>query len=209
MMAELQTVFIVDDNQAVRNSLSLLLDSVGLATETFSSAQAFVDSFEPSRCGCMILDIRMPGMGGMELARHLRERNVLLPIIFITAYGDVPMAVEAMKLGALDFIQKPFRDQDILDRIYRALEEDQQQRRAVNEVTAIRQRLARLTPREQQILEHIMAGRVNKVIASELNLSPRTVELHRASLMEKMEAASLAIPRMASMIAAAGKKVIQ
>jgi FixJ family two-component response regulator len=132
-------------------------------------------------------------MGGMELARHLRERNVLLPIIFITAYGDVPMAVEAMKLGALDFIQKPFRDQDILDRIYRALEEDQQQRRAVNEVTAIRQRLARLTPREQQILEHIMAGRVNKVIASELNLSPRTVELHRASLMEKMEAASLAI----------------
>jgi FixJ family two-component response regulator len=193
MMAELQTVFIVDDNQAVRNSLSLLLDSVGLATETFSSAQAFVDSFEPSRCGCMILDIRMPGMGGMELARHLRERNVLLPIIFITAYGDVPMAVEAMKLGALDFIQKPFRDQDILDRIYRALEEDQQQRRAVNEVTAIRQRLARLTPREQQILEHIMAGRVNKVIASELNLSPRTVELHRASLMEKMEAASLAI----------------
>jgi FixJ family two-component response regulator len=193
MMAELQTVFIVDDNQAVRNSLSLLLDSVGLATETFSSAQAFVDSFEPSRCGCMILDIRMPGMGGMELARHLRERNVLLPIIFITAYGDVPMAVEAMKLGALDFIQKPFRDQDILDRIYRALEEDQQQRRAVNEVTAIRQRLARLTPREQQILDHIMAGRVNKVIASELNLSPRTVELHRASLMEKMEAASLAI----------------
>jgi FixJ family two-component response regulator len=188
-----QTVFIVDDNQAVRNSLGLLLDSVVLTTETFASAQQFLDTFDQQRPGCLILDIRMPGMGGLELAKHLREHNILLPIIFITAHGDVPMAVEAMKLGALDFVQKPFRDQDILDRIYRALEEDRQRRQALAEVAEIRQRLARLTPREQQILEHIMAGRANKLIAGKLNLSPRTVELHRASLMEKMGAASLAL----------------
>jgi FixJ family two-component response regulator len=188
-----QTVFIVDDNQAVRHSLSLLLESVDLSTRTFASAQEFLEVFDTAQPGCLILDIRMPGMSGMELAKQLRERDATLPIIFITAHGDVPMAVEAMKLGALDFVQKPFRDQDILERIYRALEQDKQQRQAAREITDIRARMERLSARERQILQHIMAGRANKAIAAELHLSPRTVELHRASLMEKMEASSLAL----------------
>ena len=188
-----QTVFIVDDNPAVRDSLSLLLESVDLHTASYASAGAFLDDFDPQAAGCLILDIRMPGMSGMDLAEQLRERQAILPVIFITGHGDVPMAVEAMKLGALDFIQKPFRDQVMLDCVYRALAHDAAQRRSLLEVDAIRERLGQLTPRERQVLDLIMDGKANRVIAEAMNLSPRTVELHRARLMEKMNAGSLAV----------------
>lgn len=186
-----QTVFITDDDEAVRDSLAMLLKSVGLAVVCFDSAQAFLDAYQ-QQAGCLVLDIRMPGMSGMDLALHLREQDCALPIIFITGHGDVPMAVEAMKLGAMDFLQKPFRDQDLLDRIQIALQQDADQRALINERADIRQRLDSLTPREQEVLEMMLEGKANKVIAIDLQLSQRTVEIHRAHVMEKMQARSLA-----------------
>ena len=187
-----QTVFIVDDDEAVRDALQLLLRSVGLASESYSSAKAFLEAYDAQRSGCLVLDVRMPGLSGLELAQLLSERQVMLPIIFITGHGDVPMAVEAMRLGAMDFIQKPFRDQDLLDRIQAALQQDAEIRRALRERQTVRQRLARLTPREREVLDLLLAGKANKVIAFDLGVSQRTVEIHRARVMEKMEAKSLA-----------------
>lgn len=192
MMESRQTVFIVDDDEAVRDSLQLLLRSVGLPSEAYASAQLFLDTFDVDRAGCLVLDVRMPGMNGLELAQRLRERAGILPVIFITGHGDVPMAVTAMRLGAMDFIQKPFRDQDLLDRINEALKQDAANRQVVNENQAITQRLATLTPRECEVLDRIVAGQANKVIALELEVSQRTVEIHRARIMEKMQAPSLA-----------------
>jgi two-component system, LuxR family, response regulator FixJ len=180
------TVFVVDDDAAVRDSLRMLLKSVGLPVEVFESGQEFLDADRDDRPGCLVLDIRMPGMSGLELQVKLNERHSILPIIFITGHGDVPMAVEAMQAGAVDFIQKPFRDQDLLDRINQALEKDAGSRRM------IRKRLESLTPREKEVLDLVVAGKANKVIAGDLNLSQRTVEIHRARVMEKMEAHSLA-----------------
>jgi FixJ family two-component response regulator len=187
-----QTVFIVDDDEAVCDSLGLLLQSVGLRFAAYPSAQVFWQAFEPQHSGCLILDVRMPGMSGLELAQRLREQAADLPIIFITGHGDVPMAVEAMRLGAVDFIQKPFRDQDLLDRVFQALAQNAASRRVQAELQAIRERLAALTPRECDVLELLLTGKINKVIASELGLSQRTVELHRARVLEKMQADSLA-----------------
>jgi two-component system response regulator FixJ len=186
------TVFVVDDDAAVRDSLRLLLKSVGLPVEVFESAQDFLDADRDDRPGCLVLDIRMPGMSGLELQVKLNERHSILPIIFITGHGDVPMAVEAMQAGAVDFIQKPFRDQDLLDRINQALEKDAGSRRMLAERNMIRKRLESLTPREREVLDLVVAGKANKVIAGDLNLSQRTVEIHRARVMEKMEAHSLA-----------------
>jgi FixJ family two-component response regulator len=195
------TVFIVDDDAAVRDSLGLLLRSMGLPVETFESARAFLDAGRDSRQGCLVLDIRMPGMSGLELQQELVTRHSLLPIIFITGHGDVPMAVEAMQAGAVDFIQKPFRDQDLLDRINQALEKDALGRRMLAERAQIRRRLETLTPREREVLAMIVAGKANKVIAGDLNLSQRTVEIHRARVMEKMGAHSLAhLVRMAMQV---------
>jgi FixJ family two-component response regulator len=195
------TVFIVDDDAAVRDSLGLLLRSMGLPVETFESARAFLDAGRDSRQGCLVLDIRMPGMSGLELQLELVARHSLLPIIFITGHGDVPMAVEAMQAGAVDFIQKPFRDQDLLDRINQALEKDALGRRMLAERAQIRRRLETLTPREREVLAMIVAGKANKVIAGDLNLSQRTVEIHRARVMEKMGAHSLAhLVRMAMQV---------
>ncbi len=186
------TVFLVDDDEAVRDSLSMLMRSVELTSEAYASAQDFLDAYDPERSGCLVLDIRMPGMSGMELQDKLVEQHAMLPIIFITGHGDIPMAVEAMQKGAVDFITKPFRDQDLLDRINQALEQDNESRSALMEKHQIVQRLDSLTPREKEVLNLVVEGKANKVIAGELGVSQRTVEIHRARVMEKMQARSLA-----------------
>jgi FixJ family two-component response regulator len=186
------TVFVVDDDEAVGNSLKLLLKSVGLPAQVFTSGQDFLDAVDATRAGCLVLDIRMPGMSGLEVQQQLNERGVMLPVIFITGHGDVPMAVEAMQHGAMDFIQKPFRDQDLLDRINQALDRDRAARELLGNRERIRQRIANLTPREREVLDLVTRGRPNKVIAGDLNLSQRTVEIHRSRVMEKMGATSLA-----------------
>lgn len=186
------TVFIVDDDDAVRGSLKLLLRTLKVPAEAFATAHEFLAAFDPQRGGCLVLDIRMPGMSGLELQQELNSRGALLPIIFITGHGDVPMAVEAMQQGAMDFLQKPFRDQDLIDRINKALERDRAGRDLLGNRDSIRTRIASLTPREQEVLRMVTQGKANKVIAGDLNLSQRTVEIHRAHVMEKMGANSLA-----------------
>jgi two-component system, LuxR family, response regulator FixJ len=197
------TVFVVDDDDAVRTSLRLLLKSVGLPVETHASAQDFLDGHEADRAGCLVLDIRMPGMSGLELQEHLNRVHSMIPIVFITGHGDVPMAVEAMQHGAVDFIQKPFRDQDLIDRINQALEKDQRNRDGLRERDAIRARMETLTPREREVLDLVTRGKANKVIAGDLDVSQRTVEIHRARVMEKMGASSLA--HLVRMVIEAGR----
>lgn len=186
------TVFVVDDDDAVRGSLRLLLKSVGLAAQPFGSAHDFLEHYSPDQPGCLVLDVRMPGMSGLELQQQLNVRGAVIPVIFITGHGDVPMAVEAMQHGAFDFLQKPFRDQDLIDRIQRALEKDRGYRLELKKREQIRERRDSLTPREQEVLELVTSGKANKVMAADLGVSQRTVEIHRARVMEKMGAASLA-----------------
>jgi FixJ family two-component response regulator len=186
------TVFVVDDDEGVRNSLRFLLKSVGLATRALGSASEFLDSYAPSQPGCLVLDVRMPGMSGLELQQQLNLRGAVIPVIFITGHGDIPMAVEAMQQGAFDFLQKPFRDQDLIDRIQRALERDAHNRATLYEHARIRGRLDTLTPREREVLTLMTRGKPNKIMAAELGVSQRTVEIHRARVMEKSGAASLA-----------------
>jgi len=185
-------VFIVDDDEAVRSSLRLLLKSVGLVPSALASAREFLDKYDPAQPGCLVLDVRMPEMSGLELQEQLNLKGAVLPVIFITGHGDVPMAVEAMQAGAFDFLQKPFRDQDLIDRIQRALDKDRTNRAALNERTLIGERLQSLTPREREVLTLVTSGKANKVMAADLGVSQRTVEIHRARVMEKMSAASLA-----------------
>jgi two-component system, LuxR family, response regulator FixJ len=185
-------IYVVDDDDTFRKSLQWLLESVGLAVRTFTTAAEFLEAYVPGSPGCLVLDIRMPGMSGLELQQKLNEKHSILPIIFITGHGDVPMAVEAMQAGAVDFIQKPFRDQDLIDRINQALEKDSSNRAALGERNDIRRRLETLTPREREVLDLVVHGKANKVIAGDLKLSQRTVEIHRARVMEKMQASSLA-----------------
>jgi FixJ family two-component response regulator len=187
-----QTVFVVDDDAAVRGSLAMLLKSVSLEVKTFESAGQFLEQLPPEPGGCLVLDIRMPGMSGLELQQQLKLRGCPLPIIFITGHGDVSMAVHAMREGAIDFIEKPFRDQELLDRIYQALELDRSRRRVADEAVQLRERFAGLTPREHDVMLRIARGQANKVIAIELGLSERTVEIHRAKVMHKTGARSLA-----------------
>jgi FixJ family two-component response regulator len=191
-MSSNETVFVVDDDEAVRAALALLLQSVGLATQSHASAQEFLAGFDPRRPGCLLLDVRMPGMNGIELQEQLNLRGATLPVIFITGHGDIPMAVEAMQQGAFDFLQKPFRDQELLDRIHRALARDRETRAGLARRDEIRERLLSLTPREREVMELMTRGRPNKLMAADLGLSQRTIEIHRARVMEKMEAASLA-----------------
>lgn len=185
-------VYLVDDDEAVRDSLGLLLESVGLEHEVFASALAFLDAYDPNRHCCLVADIRMPGMSGLDLQQRLNELRAGVPIVFITGHGDVPMAVNAMKAGATDFIQKPFRDQDLLDRIHKALALDREQRVWRAEEKMIRERLAKLTPRETEVMYRVVKGHANKVIAMDLGVSQRTVELHRARVMRKLGMRSLA-----------------
>ena len=185
-------VFIVDDDEAVVDAIRMLLQSVDYEVETFNSPRAFLEVAERISAGCLVLDVRMPGMSGLELQQQLRQRGVPIPIIFITGHGDVPMAVQAMQAGAFDFLQKPFRDQDLLDRIGEALALDQNRRSNLRHRDDVMTRLQQLTPREHEVLQMVAQGHANKVIAADLNLSQRTVEIHRARVMEKMEAKSLA-----------------
>ena len=187
-----QAVHVVDDDEAVRDSLRLLLMSVGLPSRLFESAQGFLDQYDDDWRGCIVLDIRMPGMSGMELQQHLVGNKCTMPIIFVTGHGDVPMAVEAMHSGAFDFIQKPFRDQDLLDRINQALGWDQEHHNQDEQRRAVQERAESLTPREREVMAFVVRGQANKVIAMDLDLSQRTVEIHRARVMEKMQARSLA-----------------
>ncbi|MEN9726745.1 MAG: hypothetical protein RL434_1111 [Pseudomonadota bacterium] len=186
------TVYVIDDDAAVRDSLALLVRSVGLESRTFASATEFLGAFDSGMDGCLVVDIRMPGMSGLDLQQALNERGCRLPLLFITGHGDVAMAVRAMRAGALDFIEKPFRDQELLDRINQALTLSAQQRSTLAEVAEIRARIATLTPREREIMDRIVAGQANKVIAVELGLSERTVEIHRAKVMSKTRVHSLA-----------------
>lgn len=186
------TVFVVDDDEAIRNSLRLLLKSVGLESRSLPSALEFLETYRPGQPGCLVLDVRMPGMSGLELQRQLNLRGATLPVIFITGHGDIPMAVEAMQHGACDFLQKPFRDQDLIDRIQSALAKDLQTRAALEEHERIRQRLASLTPREREVLTLMTRGKPNKYMAHEFGVSQRTVETHRSRVMEKIGASSIA-----------------
>jgi len=186
------TVFIVDDDPAIRFAMQALMDSVNLSHEIFESADDFLAKIDDARPGCLVLDIRMPGLGGLELQEELLKRGSTLPIIFITGHGDVPMAVDAMQKGAVDFIQKPFRDQDLLDRIGEALKTDKERREAQQKHAEVANRVAKLTNREREVFDLVVTGKPNKVIAYELGVSQRTVEIHRARVMEKMQARSLA-----------------
>jgi RNA polymerase sigma factor (sigma-70 family) len=186
------TVFIVDDDAAIRFAMQALMDSVNLDHEIFESGDEFLEKITEQRPGCLVLDIRMPGLGGLELQEELIKRGNTLPIIFITGHGDVPMAVEAMQKGAVDFIQKPFRDQELLDRIREALATDEERREEQQQQAAVIERLDRLTNREREVFDLVVTGKPNKVIAYELGVSQRTVEIHRARVMEKMQARSLA-----------------
>ena len=186
------TVFIVDDDAAVRTAMHLLLRSVGLFVETFASADDFLAQYDRNRPGCLVLDIRMPGLSGLELQERLLALGSSIPIIFITGHADVPMVVEAMQKGAFDFIEKPVRDQDLLGRISEALSVDRRNRSRQETLSEIDERLSRLTKREREVMELVVAGKANKVIAWELGTSQRTVEIHRARVMDKMQARSLA-----------------
>ncbi len=195
------TVFVVDDDQAVLDSLGMLLRSMKIGCQLFASAQDFLDAYQADWQGCIVLDIRMPGMSGMELHRHLVEQHATMPVIFVTGHGDVPMAVEAMHNGAFDFIQKPYRDQDLLDRINQALAWDEEHRSQEDRKRELLERSQSLTPREREVMECVVRGLANKVIAMDLDLSQRTVEIHRARVMEKMRARSLAeLVRMSMVI---------
>ena len=185
------TVFVVDDDPAVRDSLALLLRSIGLKGEAYSSAGEFLDAYDATRPGCLVLDVRMPGMSGLELQQQLEKLHSTLPIIFLTAHADVPMAVAAVKAGAVDFIQKPFRDQDLIDKIQHAIEEDASVRKMLADRQQILTRIESLTPREHEVMEMVVDGKANKVIAIDLGLSQRTVEIHRARVMQKMAADSV------------------
>lgn len=186
------TVFVVDDDAAVRQSLVLLIRSMALPVAAFESAQDFLARGDPGHPGCLVLDIRMPGMSGLELQDELARCAFSLPIIFITGHGDVAMAVRAMKNGAVDFIEKPFSDQVLLERINRALEEDRTRRQVREDRAEIVRRVETLSPREREVMERIVAGQANKVVAIELGLSERTIEIHRAKVMTKTGARSLA-----------------
>ncbi len=186
------TVFIVDDNEEVRDSLKMLIESVGLIAETYDSAQSYLDKFEASRAGCLILDVRMKGMSGLSLQEYLNKNETLVPpIIIITGHGDVQMAVRAVKAGASEFLEKPFNEQQLLDSIHIAIEQDAEQRGKALKLAEIQTRLDLLTDREKEVMELIVTGMLNKNIAHELNISQSTVEAHRSKVMDKMEARTL------------------
>lgn len=185
-------VHIIEDDDAVRDSLQMMLESIGRQTKAFSNADSFLSSYSQDMAGCIILDIRMPGMNGMELQRKLNEINSILPIIFVTGHGDVPMAVEAMQQGAVDFVQKPYREQELLDKITTAMQLDEENRASLQQRQLIMERMNELTPRERDVMQLMVEGKANKVIAIDLDISQRTVEIHRARVMEKLNAHSLA-----------------
>lgn len=184
-------VYVVDDDLSVRDSLKWLLESVGIETRVFADAQSFLDAYQPASPGCLVLDVRMPGMSGLDLQRRLRERGAELPVIIVTGHADVPMAIRAMKEGAVDFIEKPYSDQLLLETIQAALEFNVEAQARRQQAAGIRASFDQLTAREKQIFERIVAGKSNKTIAADLSISIKTVEVHRSRVMSKMQAGSL------------------
>ena len=191
-MAEKATVFVVDDGPAIRESLRWLLESAGLQVETYASAEEFLEAFDDSKPGCLLLDVCMPAMNGLELQQRLTARGALTPIVFLTAFGKVPQAVRACQAGAVDFIEKPFRDEVLLMAIRKALAIDRGIREKQVEQATFSERAARLTPREREVMAEVIAGKSTREIASDFGVSHRTVEVHRGRLMHKLEAGSVA-----------------
>src|SRR5438552_8149473 len=185
-------VFVVDDDPSVRRAIQRLVESIGLQVELFASAQEFLRSKRPDAPSCLVLDIRLPGISGLDFQRQLAEANIHIPIIFITAHGDIPMTVRAMKAGAVVFLTKPFRDQDLLDAIQLGLERDRVRRQRQAETAMLRERLESLTPREREILPLVVSGLLNKQVGAEIGATEATVKVHRSQLMRKMGASSLA-----------------
>lgn len=186
------TVFIVDDDASVRDALKRLLRSVGLRCELFGLAQEFLRYRRPDLPSCLVLDVRLPGTSGLDLQRQLADAEIQIPIIFITAHGDIPMSVRAMKAGAVEFLPKPFRDQDLLEAIHIAMERDRTRRQRETEIAAVRARFETLTPREREVVTMVVSGMPNKRIATEIGITENTVKVHRSRAMDKMQALSLA-----------------
>jgi FixJ family two-component response regulator len=198
-------VFVVDDDPSVRRAIKRLIESVGLQVELFGSAPEFLRSKRPDAPSCLVLDIRLPGISGLDFQRQLAEADIHIPIVFITGHGDIPMSVRAMKAGAVEFLTKPFRDEDLLDAIQLALERDRARRQQESRIAALRKRFQSLTPREREVLRLVVLGRLNKQIAGELGTSEITIKVHRARVMRKMQAESLAdLVRMASRLGLPG-----
>lgn len=188
----LQTIFIVDDDEDVRDSLVELFGSLGLQAKSYESATGFLDAYNSEESGCLLTDVRMPGMSGIELQQKLNENEVIIPVVIMTGHGDVQMAVQAMKDGAYEFLQKPFRDQELIDCISKALAQDKTNRIELKKKRAIQDRIDSLTARECEVINKVMEGKANKKIARELNISDRTVEIHRSHAMEKLSVKSVA-----------------
>jgi RNA polymerase sigma factor (sigma-70 family) len=185
-------VFVVDDDASVRSSIEFLLNTVGLQVESFDSAETFLRKRPPDKPSCLVLDVRLRGLSGLDFQRELAAKSIQIPIVFITGHGDIPMSVRAMKAGAVEFLTKPFRDQDLLDAIRVALEQDRAMRDREKDVTELRNRFESLTPREREVISMVVAGMLNKQIAGELGTAENTVKVHRSRAMEKMHAQSLA-----------------
>ena len=207
MTAEEAVVYVVDDDAAARAAIQSLLHSVGLPAVTFGSPPEFLAGYRPDTPACLVLDVRLPGVSGLDFQRDLAARNVTIPISFITGHGDIPMSVEAMKAGAMEFLTKPFRGQVLLDAIHKAIERDRAVRREQSRVAELRQRLGTLTPREREVMQFVISGLLNKQIASELGASERTVKIHRGQVMRKMQAGSLPdLVRMAGKLGMPARK---
>jgi len=191
-MSQAPVVFVVDDDPSVRSSLKFLMSSVGLQVESFDSADALLQRKLPDAPSCLVLDVRLRGLSGLDFQRELAARNCHMPIIFITGHGDIPMSVRAMKAGAVEFLTKPFRDQDLLDAVRIALEKDRERRERKKEVSDLKERFNSLTPREQKVISLVVAGMLNKQIADQLGTAENTVKVHRSRAMEKMRAQSVA-----------------
>jgi len=185
-------IYIVDDDDGMRRALTVLITTIGYQAVAFAKPTEFLAKYDPSQPACLVLDVRMPEMSGLEVQQHLNKAGSMLPVILVSGHGDIPMAVQAMKDGAFDFLQKPFRDQELIDRINGALKLDAQNRESVDRLADLKARERSLTPREREVLVLVVDGKANKVIAIDLGLSERTVEIHRANVMEKMGARSVA-----------------